>query len=542
MNAGTVDCAYADAAGAGTAPLTWGQRFMWQVIRAADAGLPAFDLFLRHDFDEPIPVAVAVERLSAFIRRHPVLRLSIEVTPDGRTEQRVRPAGVLRVPLLDAAGTGPEQLSDAVPSTTADQMCQMALVADGEAVTGLLLRISHLAADGFGVHLLDADLSAAGDAPPTPSPIALARFEASPGGAAVECRAMAFAEAVYRSCPPTMWPRPRRVRDGHRFRFGQLRSPALLTAMDSLAAARGLSRAGVLVGALAAVAASAAGLPSALMFSISSNRFDRDWRGCPGQLSQEAILSVPVGDTLGATMRTAALEVMRSFQAARYAPETLETLRRRLEWERGACFDGLGSAIVLNLLTDEPTPAVDRQTDLGATTFAWTGHTDQENLGFYLDAFPTATEFVLHARIDTTRLTPEEARDWLYAIEWAVVAASAGDVPTAALRERLGATGASGDVLRAGGERLVAEVTGADQVHTVPVDANAGDPRYVCFVVRPRHAGTPADIHKEVMAGLPAAQPAVAPVEYVVVDAPPADPADAAAWSALPIRARGDGR
>jgi len=184
----------------------------------------------------------------------------------------------------------------------------------------------------------------------------------------------------------------------------------------------------------------------------------------------------------------------------------------------------------------------------GSSTFAWTGGTDRENLGLYLDAFQTATEFVLCARVDTALLAPSEAEAWLRAIEWAIVASAAGDVTAAELAARLAAgDGAAqlGDaadrgrrVLLAGGERLVAELTRADLAHVEP----APDGGSVCYVVNPRRFTTAEQLHSAVMAALPTAQPAVAPSLYTVVGDGPADPRDATEWSRLPVVSRGSGR
>ena len=108
------------------------------------------------------------------------------------------------------------------------------------------------------------------------------------------------------------------------------------------------------------------------------------------------------------------------------------------ERARGVRFDKLGSALVLNLLTGEPDFGPDAVTRT-PTTFAWTGATDQENLGFFLDAYEAGPEFVLAARVDTALMSPAEAETWLRTIEWAIVSCATAELPIGELHAYLAA-------------------------------------------------------------------------------------------------------
>jgi hypothetical protein len=443
-----VDCEYAGGAGAGEAGLTWAQSFMWEVIAAAGVEPAQFDFLLVREPADPVPLDAAVEFLRGFLLRHPVLRTGIAVTPGGAPVQHVRAAGTVRVPVL--GDPSPGSLRAAVPGTTAAEPCRPLLVASGGRVSRIAVRISHLATDRGGIQLLADDLirspigPGAADGPATtPSPVDLARFENSAAGLAVERRATDFAAERYATCPPTMWPRPRRRPERARFWYGELWSARLLTAMDSLARERRLSLAGVLTGGIAAVAAASAGLRSALLFTISGNRIDPAWRGYPGQLSQEAILHVPIGETIAETTRAATAETMRSLQVARYGPAAMRAVCRAAERDRGVCFDKLGSALVLNLMTGEPAGGGHGgNADTSAPpAFAWTGSTDRENLGCYIDAYRKGAGFVLGVRVDTELMAPDEAAAWLHAVEWTVVSGAARDVTFADVRARLAPAG-----------------------------------------------------------------------------------------------------
>lgn len=548
-DADVVHCAYDGGTGSGSAPLTWAQRFMWDVIQAAGVEPAEFDFIVVREFPVPIAVDAAVDLLRRFVLRHPVLRLAISQPSGGDPVQQVRASGTLLVQVLHGPEPAAADLRPLIAGTTATEVCRPLIVLEHDHVVLVALRISHLATDGGGVRLLTEDLTAvpvygdAGEVVPTPSPVDLARFETSADGLDVQRRSTDLGAATYAVCPPTMWPRQRRSAERERFWYGELRSSALLAAMDALVRAKRLRRVGILTGAIAAVAAAAAGLDSALLFTISGNRIDPAWRAYPGQLSQEAILHVPLRTTLDETMQAAMVQTMRSLQAARYAPAAMQAVCRAAEWDRGVHFDKLGSAIVLNLLMGESAgrdPAVARP-----TTFAWTGTTDRENLGLYLDAFEADAEFVLGVRLDTALLSPAEAEAWLRAIEWAVVTDVTTTVTIADVRAHVRAfreQDAADDIMASGCARVVASVTGADAVHVQVVPRDDGRHDHLCYLVNPRWAATPEQAHPGVMAALPAAQPAVAPSRYVIVAEAPTEPADDAAWSQLPVVASGSGR
>jgi hypothetical protein len=359
---GVIEFSYAGGAGDGTAPLTWAQRFMWDVFVAAGAEPGAWDFLVVRTLEAPISVETATGMLRRFLLRHPVLRAGVVRAPSEEPRQVVRAADTVSARVVQSSNPASADLRSVIPGTTQTNLCSAALVLDGDLVVVIGMRISHLATDRWGVRLLDQDLAAlpVDEQPPdgssTLSPIDLARFENSPDGHAVERRSLAFAEAVYAVCPPTMWRRGR-APEPTRFWYGELRSSDLRQAVNVLAHRSRLPRVGILAGALGAVAASWAGLDSALLFTISSNRFYRAWRAYPGQMSQEAILHVPMRDTLGETMHAAMVEAMNSLRAARYGPAAMRAVCRAAEAERG-CFDKLGSAIVLNLMVEEYSEAV----------------------------------------------------------------------------------------------------------------------------------------------------------------------------------------
>lgn len=425
-------CTYSDGPGAGTGSLTWAQQFMREVVLATGAAVGDFDFLIVHDLAEPLSIGMAQDLVRRFVLRHPLLRTSISETADGTPVQRISAAGILPISVHRTDDPFADELRDVVPGTTFETTFRALLVLQGDAVVRVAMRISHVVTDVDGTRLLsDAFAALAAEESATsindfvaPSPLDLARFEESIEGQRIQRRAIDHASAVYEVSPPTMLPR-RRTPEGMRFWFGELRSADLLLSMPVLRNRLGVTRAGALAGSLAAVVASQAGTQSALLFLISSNRFDPAWTSYPGLLTQEAILHLPIGESIRETMQVATTASMRSLRNARYSPAEMDKVRRAAERRHGVRFDKLGTAVVLNLLSPDGSL---KELDRTPSTFRWKGATNAENLGLYIDAYQDTDDFVLHVRVDTALMAPDDAKDLLRAMEWLIVTCAARDL------------------------------------------------------------------------------------------------------------------
>ncbi|HZM82441.1 MAG TPA: hypothetical protein VFC19_42520 [Candidatus Limnocylindrales bacterium] len=448
-------CSYSDAAAAGTGGLTWAQQFMHEVIRATGAQVGNFDLMVTHEVSGALSIGAAVDLVRRLVVRHPVLRTSISHDADGLPTQRVHDAGRLGISVRHSETPLPGELRHAVPATTLESTFSVLFVVQGDEVVRVAMRISHLVVDAHAAQMLlgaFAELAAgrsaaAGvDEPDPASPLDLARFEASDEGRRAQRRSLEHAAAVLETAPPTMWP-SRRVPQPVRFWLGDLRSADLLVSLDRMPEGRRVTRAGALIGALAAVTAFHAGTDAALLFLISGNRFDPHWTSYPGLLSQEAILRVPIAQTVGETMRAATKLSMQALRHARYAPSEMDKVRQAAADRRGVTFDGLGTAVVLNLLSAEAASVAANAADAAdapgarstSTTFQWRETTNDENLGLFVDAYQTPESFVLGGRVDTALLSPDDLEQVLRAVEWTVVAAASREVPIAELHAYLAA-------------------------------------------------------------------------------------------------------
>ncbi|HZM75658.1 MAG TPA: hypothetical protein VFC19_08015 [Candidatus Limnocylindrales bacterium] len=423
--------ATAPAGSAGVGSLSWAQQFMIEVMLASQATVGDFDLLYLHDLEPALSVDAASDLIRRLVVAHPVLRVAIHETADGQTVHDSVPLPIASVRIEDVSG----RLRPLVPSTSFGRSFSALFVIDGDSVVRIAVRFNHMVIDSEGAQILMDSLAALALGEPTEahqpltdSPTDLARFEESELGQRIQRRSLDHAIAAYESAPPTMW-QGRRPAEAERFWFGDLRSTGLLHALTRLVDEASLSRVGVLAASIATVVAARAGTPSALMYLISGNRFDLKWTGYPGQLAQEAVLHLPIGDTVLDTMRTTTKLAMRALLNARYSPAKLYEVRDLIERRRGVSFDKLGNAVVLNLLG--PAVAVPDIRPM-PSTFSWHGYTNQENLGLYIDAFQDDFAFVLRARVDTALLAPDEAEAVLRRVESTIVAAASD---SAVLRE-----------------------------------------------------------------------------------------------------------
>jgi len=324
--------------------------------------------------------------------------------------------------------------------------CTALLGIAGDNVKRVVFRVSHVVMDRWGRDLLQRELAKLFEQPaearllppaPAPSPLDLAAYENSDRGRALQDRSLEFFKSLYRSAPATMFPQPLSDGETPRFWFGEYRSAPLRRALNTIRDTHGIDRLGVIAGTLASVVADTASVSSALIFTISNNRFDAAWDNYAGSMAQEAVLLLPIRDSLIATMRDAATLSLRSLQRARYCSRQLADERARVEEERGVEFDKVGRALVLNLMSGTSGDLPVDDTASGAPTFTWTGKTDAENLALYLDAYDDDDVFVLRVRLDTRRHSPAFAQHLLETMGWAIVAAADADLPQDAVSRQL---------------------------------------------------------------------------------------------------------
>ncbi|WP_205314799.1 condensation domain-containing protein, partial [Nonomuraea lactucae] len=171
----------------GTAPLTWGQRAIWETIERTAPDDHYFNFGRVLKVPGARSVAEVGAALGALVERHGSLR-----TRTGDPACQVLEAGGrLPVEIVSSHEGAAEKALGELAATRFDYAAEWpvraALVVDGDRVTHVVLVFCHLAADGLGAEVAVRDLRVLLmrgriSGPPAPRPLDLAHWQAGPEG------------------------------------------------------------------------------------------------------------------------------------------------------------------------------------------------------------------------------------------------------------------------------------------------------------------------------------------------------------------------
>ncbi|WP_440099566.1 hypothetical protein [Streptosporangium sp. H16] len=424
-----------------TAPLTWGQRAIWDTIRktAPDDHYFNFGRVLAVPRRaRPLTVAGAAEVLRALVERHESLRTRLGEAPRGSTVRAsgTEPYGkVVRTSgsepygkVVQASGTAPygggaregdgaepwqvlatggsipvtvaegdpERLRDTLAETAFDYGTEwplrIGLVVDRDEVTHIVLVFCHLAADGLGAEVAVTELRllllrGSVPGPPPPSPLELARWQGSEQGLKVAAVAAEHWESEYRRIPPTMFDRRAGVPADPPIWRAHLVSRAMDLAVRRIAALSGTSTSTVLLAAAATLAGRVAGHDVSAMLPIVGNRFRGGTVNAVTTLSQEGLFVLDLREG-GFTelLRAAKPAALRAYRSAYHDPDDRDRLTERAGRERGVrihpycCFNDMRFTDRVDASPDEP--SVRRALD--ETTLTWPLSQERLNCRFCL--------------------------------------------------------------------------------------------------------------------------------------------------------------
>ncbi|WP_330242061.1 condensation domain-containing protein [Streptomyces sp. NBC_00525] len=437
----------------GTAPLTWGQRAIWNAIRRTAPNDIYFNigrLLTLEQRGRAIDLPRLTTALAALLERHEALRTRLYGIQDGDPRQSLADSGTLPLTVVEEAdpartGATAQALLDRLAATRFDYAGEWPLrvgaVHHRGRVTHVALVLCHLAADGHAAEQVVRDLrllAVRGSAgrPPRTNPLDLAREQEAPAGVRRSERALAHWEGFYRTIPPTMFPHEAAPPRTPRFWSGRIVSEALARATDALATTHRISGSTVLMTALAALVAAEGGHTAAAMMPIVANRAAEDRRDLVAMLSQDAPFLL---DTSGAERFTDLLPVawraaLAGYRAASYDPAAWEALRERIGRERGTpvhpycCYNDQRFFVRPPAEGPPPRPAALRaaraRTELGFPA-------TQEKLGCRYCVHVTEERGVLAVMLtaDTAYLPPARIGAHLWALEEVVVASACGEPP-----------------------------------------------------------------------------------------------------------------
>ncbi|MFJ8740762.1 condensation domain-containing protein [Embleya sp. NPDC127516] len=335
------------------APLTWGQRAIWQAIRRTAPSDHYFNMtrvLPIADRGRPVDVARASAALGRLMERHDALRTRL-VAADGEPRQVRHPVGALSVEVIEAAlledaDTVAAAVAERLGATRFDYFgawpIRVGLIVHDGRVRYVALALCHVATDGHGVEVLVRDLrllirrgSAGG--PTSAGPLDLAHEQSSTIGLRRGESALAHWETHYRRIAPTVFADVIAEPAAPRFRTVRLVSAALARATDAVAVRHRISPSAVLLAGAAVLAARAGGRDTAVMLPIVANRFRADSRDLVATLSQEGLFVLDLDPAARFTdLLPAAWQAsLRAYRSAGYDPDRWNELMHRIAAERG---------------------------------------------------------------------------------------------------------------------------------------------------------------------------------------------------------------
>ncbi|WP_449066438.1 condensation domain-containing protein [Planomonospora algeriensis] len=436
----------------GRAPVTWGQRAFWRLIRWLDEDDPYYNLpwslpvYGRRDLD------TVLSALRTLVERHESLRTTWEETPDGPV-QRVMREGTLTVGVLDAGEAKPlaaareaaAELAARVFDHAAEPPIRCAVVTSGGRPRAVAFALSHLAVDAWALEILATEWRAllAGEDLPAPAwqPLDQAALEQGAGAARGE-RALRHWRAELEQAPATLFDFPERTPEEPRFVKVGMESAAAGAAARTLAARWAVSTSSVLTSGCAAVLAALTGHRRVAMQLIVANRHDPRTAAMVGTAVQDGLFTLDLSaGTFADAARAGHRQALTAYRYAHYDPAAMAALREEIGRARGGAVDLSAYFNDTRPTGDWPAlPPGDPAELAGRTRTFPVGAWQMVDATAFFSAGPAAHTCRLDLLVDTARLSSATAYTLLHAVETLLVRSVAGDVPLAGVAALCGVT------------------------------------------------------------------------------------------------------
>lgn len=348
--------------GAGSAPLTWGQKAILEDIRESG---------WTHNVTDILPLRPGVtaedvaEWSAAIMSRHPAARLCLGTDEAGRDCQVIRAGGELFMDVYDFDDSVDDEAVDKYTDALwykqhfarfdlhGDWLMYTAVVRHRGVAKYWVWTLAHIIVDASAVALIMAEYAGGaataegaggaagaddGAAAPAPGILELGRREQTPALRAVSDRAVRHWEKHLRDLPPLTFGPPRypEGRKGERYWHGRYYSEAAYLAVAAIAERTRTDTSRVLLAVILTAVARATGVNPVTAKVIVNNRFRPGLREVVAPLTQDSVLAVDVADL---TVDEVVAQIRRVSTAASmnayYDPDELEALTARLDAERG---------------------------------------------------------------------------------------------------------------------------------------------------------------------------------------------------------------
>jgi hypothetical protein len=342
-------------------PATWGQRAIWIPIEWYAPDDHYFNLGRVLPLGSGLAPADLAVVLRDAVTRHPALRTSFTVWPDGSLRQILHGSGRLRVRHFAAER---DRAQEVARSLLADELrerfdlsagppLRVTAVGSADLVYAVGLVLSHITSDGAGMEVLVDDLRQLAAhrrrdpsrLPPRPegrTPREQAQYEAGPiaqrrSDAALDRWRRLLDDAPARLLPPAL-PAPARTLD--RWRAAWLEGPAADLASRWLAHCWHRTPGAVMLAAFASCLTALTGHDPVALKVIVGNRVSAAQRTAVGNFAQDGLVCLRSGGLplaeLAAKAEAALLTAARHGQ---YDPDAMRHLVAKAGRERGGVFE-----------------------------------------------------------------------------------------------------------------------------------------------------------------------------------------------------------
>lgn len=510
-------------------------------------------------------LADVVETIAVLLARHESLRTRYR-DGDPPTQQVLR-SGVLLLGVCSTDGGEVDrsaivqrllwqQRAEPLDASGLPLRAAVAVAEDTDTVVAAAMEVSHLAVDFRAMEIVQqefaammADRSARRAGPPRHQPLDQAELESSPASRRQAEMALRYWRKQLSRMPQCLYATPRTAPDGQSTCAG-LSSVAGALAASAIAARTRTSRASVVLATVGVVLAQRTGYRELVFPALSSNRFEPRLARYVGTLVQGGLIALEVtGRDFDALVRHVWTAVLEGCRHSRYDAFRRGELARRIEHDRGVRFDYeplFNNVAAETGVPNRVSPPTTIEQARRSTSVSWRPMPASSTLlRFDLCRADEVLQLDLWTG-DTGRVSADELRSLLLAVENLLVAAAAGDLNADQIREavRLEPIARGPDWLLVDScwvelaevQRVLDKAFGPDAAR---IFAAADGRQLVAYLAESRSVHDPAQAHARCMAALAGHPTALAPRHYVVCAATPADPADRSQW--LVLRA-GDGR
>ena len=571
-------------------PLAFGHA---NIVRAITLDDDPTRLTLAMVFDIPAgrDLRTVARHLATLVERHESLRTAYEL--GAPPVQHVAAEGEFVLDVVESTGDGGDalELAEATARRLRSGIFDLgkeapfrvaAVTVDGEP-RHLVWVVSHAAMDVAACELLRAEwsaLAAGRELPPAPElePLDVVELEQSSSVRRLAESAVRYWESSLRRVPQANFAQPIAAPAKTDWRHPGLtiRSHAAPEQLAAIAERTETSPSAVALAALATLVRHRTALETIAVTSIAGNRVVRKLRGFFGSLAQDALLPLEIGGPEGASgfddvVRRTQAATLPAYRTSWFDPAAVwrgidaVSTQRGMSFARDLVFNDMSALAAVSGSAEESAR--------GRLPGVWIpGHqeplVEEPGLGggiswkaaedipcrFFACLYRITGEFELTVWIDPQTLDRAEAEEFGRAYLRLLAAAAEADVPlteVAGLTDLVPVEYGQGWVLADGCRVELAAVRalmdealdGAPCLVTAVADAELGQ-RIVCHLAEAEAECTPTEAHRRALALLPGRVSALAPHNYVVHDAAPAQEriGDLAAWTAQLVRAESTGR